>query len=142
MQVMIGSGTRTINRLSGRSGRAFGARYFQSLVESPGYFANAYKYVYRNPVRAALSQNVEHYRYSTWQGLTGASPLPVPLYFPFNRNDFLLIPEELDQQLDWLNHPFRVEHEDAIRNGLRRTVFAPPRIGWKRMLSELNDRAL
>lgn len=46
--------TRTIQFISGRTGHIFGGPYRQSLIDSTRYFAHAFKYVYRNPVKGGL----------------------------------------------------------------------------------------
>lgn len=142
MHQLFGSFSKTINRLSGRSGRLFGSRYHGSLVDSENYFACALKYVYRNPVKAGICARVEEYAYSSLQGLLGDQALPLPLYFPFERQGYLIVPEEPAAQLDWLNRPFRAEHEEAIRKGLKKTRFAPPLDGWKQTLVDLKKQLL
>src|SRR4051794_18500799 len=48
MQIIMKSGTKTINTESRRTGRVFGSRYHWTIIESEVYFAHALKYVYRN----------------------------------------------------------------------------------------------
>lgn len=141
MQRMMGSATKSINRVSGRTGRVFGAKYFQTLVDSPLYFAHAFKYIYRNPVRARLCETVEGYPLSTLACLGGERPLPMPLYYPYGRSDLLIIPKGPVEQLRWLNQPFRAEIEEAIRKSLTKTVFAPPKQGWKRTIAEFMNQS-
>ncbi len=132
MQYFIGSITRTLNLISGRSGRVFGTRYHQSLINSTPYFSHVLKYVYRNPVRAGVCEAVEEYPYSTLQGLLGRSWLSFPIHYPFGLGGYYLIPDQTDAFLDWLNHPFKKEHEELIRKGLKRTEFQPPKKGTQR----------
>ena len=126
MQRLIKSVTRTLNLLSGRSGRVFGARYHWTLVDSANYFACALKYVYRNPIRANICTRVEEYPYSTLSGLTGDATLPIQIHFPFGESGYWIVPEEITAQLEWLNRPFRKEYEEAIQKGLKKARFAPP----------------
>ena len=142
MQQFMRSGTKTLNRISGRSGHVFGGRYHWTVVNSSVYFAHVLKYVYRNPVRAGLCNQVENFEYSTLQGLFGIGPLPFPLYYPFEQRGFDLISNDYQEMQSWLNVPFRTEHERAIRQALRRTQFEPSKAGWKRAPSELKSRLL
>jgi putative transposase len=136
MQHFMRSVTKTVNRNSGRSGRIFGARYHWSLIDTPLYYAHAFKYVYRNPVKARLVERVEDYPYSTLRSLLGADSARFALHYPFEPVS-RLIPADMEPLLFWLNQAFREKHEEAIRRGLRKTVFAPPKVGWRKVLSEL-----
>ena len=142
MKRFLESGTKTLNLISGRSGRIFGSRYHWSLVNSARYFRQVLKYVYRNPVRAGVCERVEDYEFSTLQGLLGRSRLEMPLYFPFNEVGFVGLPEEPIDQIDWFNQPFRKEVEVAIKSGLKQTEFGPMRQGWNRTIAELLEPEL
>lgn len=139
MQRLMQSATATLNTVSGRSGRVFGARYYGSLVGSNVYFAHALKYLYRNPVRAEICAVVQDYEFSTLPGILGHTHSPLPLHYPFQLEAFARIPNETSLFLEWLNRPFLKEHQEAIRKGLRRPTFAPPKGGWKRTLADLHD---
>jgi putative transposase len=138
MQEFGRSVTKTFNLETGRSGHLFGGRYKWTLVDNPIYYSHVYKYVYRNPVRAELVGQVEDYQFSTLNGLLGQSHLPFPLYVPGDGAGCGLIPETAADQLLWLNKPFKKEHEEAIRLGLRRLQFELPRLDpYDRMMQEL-----
>ena len=124
----FGSGvTRTFNLISGRSGHLFGGRYRWSIIQSPLYYACAFKYVYRNPVRAGIVERVESHEFSTLHGLLGKAHLPFPIHFcELDRKGFSYIPEDLIEMLEWLNKPFKKEEQEAIGKGLRRKVFKLP----------------
>lgn len=141
MQTFMAAVTKRLNLLSGRSGRVFGDKYYRTIIGDPLYFSHAYRYVYRNPVRAGIRARVEEYLYSTLPGLQGESQLPFPLHFPYNRPDFLLIPNNPAAHLEWLNQPSTQEAEEAIRKALRKTEFAPPKAGWKNTLVDLRPEA-
>ena len=51
----------------------------------------------------------------------------------------MFIPHDYDEQQRWLNNPFKVEHQKAIQKALKRTLYAPPKGGWKRALEGLQD---
>ncbi len=123
MQRYVGSVTRTLNLISGRTGRVFGGRYHWTLIDSERYYACVYKYVYRNPVKAGLCARVEDYPFSTLAGLLGSAQLPIPLHYPWGRTDSWPLPDELGHLLDWLNRPFNNEADSAIRRALKRTQF-------------------
>ena len=137
MERFMASATKTMNRISGRSGRVFGGPYHWSLIDSTLYFANALKYVYRNPVRAGLCRDAEAYSFSTLSGLRGNGRLPFPLYFPFGLCGFLGIPDDPTGLVQWLNRTWSAEREAVIREGLKRTTFCPPKTGWKRCVETL-----
>jgi len=123
MNVFMSSVTRLSNLLSGRSGHLFGSRYYWSLINSSRYFGHAYKYVYRNPVRALLCGRVEDYTFSTLHGSQGTSHLPFPLFYTRVAMELSMPSTESDAQLEWLNTPFPNEAEALIQKGLRKRVF-------------------
>jgi putative transposase len=137
MREFMRSITQITNLKTGRSGRIFGAPYHWSLISSPVYFCHAYKYVYRNPVRARLCKNVEEYPFSTIERLDPREPLTFPLWYPYDSTEFWIIPNEFRARLNWLNTPFLTEHEELIRKSLRKRKFTPQKQSWKRIESEL-----
>jgi REP element-mobilizing transposase RayT len=123
MNVFMSTVTRLTHLISGRSGRLFGSRYFWSLIDNSRYFGHAYKYVYRNPVKASLCEKVDSYPFSTLQGSLGLKHLPFPLFHTKVGMELALPSIESHEQLDWLNRPFPKEAELLIQKGLRRTTF-------------------
>lgn len=123
MNLLMSTVTRTINLISGRSGHLFGGPYHWSLIGDSRYFGHALKYVYRNPVRAKLCENVEDYSYSTLHGILGSSKLPFPIHFTRTGMEISLPVFEHATFLRWLNKPFPTESEDRIRMGLRGRLF-------------------
>jgi REP element-mobilizing transposase RayT len=126
MSYYLAAITRSMNFISGRSGHVFGGPYYWSLINSGIYYAHAYKYVYRNPVRANLTSNVEEYKYSTLSGLLGQNHLAFPLFYPRCGHGIWLVPNEMETQLNWLNRPVPSETDEAIRKGLRYKEFRLP----------------
>lgn len=137
MEQFMRSITKTMNTISGRSGRVFGGPYHWTLINSTLYFVHAYKYVYRNPVCAGLCHEVESYLYSTFSGLIGNTRLHFPLHFPFDLGGYLGIPDNPIDQIAWLNKPFLVEQETAIQKAFRKTTFSSPKTDWRRSLEIL-----
>ena len=81
MNLFMSDVTREMNRRTGRTGHAFGGPYFWSIITSTRYYGHALKYVYRNPVRGKLCDQVEEYEFSTVQGLLGLKHLSFPLHY-------------------------------------------------------------
>lgn len=111
--------SREINRLSGRINQVYGARNHKTLITNPHYFMNAYKYVYRNPVRARLARSVVEYPYSTLPGLLGRERLIIPVA----EDTLLFDPNVSESTLRWLNTTPDADREDQVRRALRRSVF-------------------
>lgn len=107
---------RNANRIAGRINHFFGGRYKWSLISTELYYWNALKYVFRNPVRAGICEDVRGYSHSS---------LNRSLDFKWELSDFFLDPtREVDLNLEWLNEPFQTEIEEAIGKSLRRREFA------------------
>lgn len=127
MESFMRNFTKTINLKSGRSGRILGGPYFASIIQSDQYFTQAYKYVYRNPVKANLCSSVEDYEFSTLHGLLGLSHLPFPIHLPRLGCGKFLHDQTHADFLKWLNSPMQKELDEAIRRGLKRTEFKIPK---------------
>jgi hypothetical protein len=106
------------------------------LIDNDHYFDCALKYVYRNPVKAKLSNTVEEYEYSTLQNLIKKMPVTIPLSPPIGHAS--LVPEEgISYFLKWLNQPFPNEQDLAIKGAFKKTRFVPPQEGWMRRKAPL-----
>ncbi len=99
MMYFLSDATRWIQNSSGRINHIFGGRYGWSLLEGPQALAYAYKYIYRNPVRAGLCDRVEDYPFSTLN--TTSATRMVEGFGPYWR----LIPRNFEDRLAWLNKP-------------------------------------
>ena len=131
MQFFIQSITKKLNTHSGRIGRVFGARYHWSMIDHEQYYDCALKYVYRNPVKAKLVDRVENYSYSTLRKTLEMSTEYFRLFPP--EGHLHLIPNNDDFRfIRWLNQPFENEQYLAIRSALSKTIFIPPKMGWKK----------
>ncbi len=118
MRYFMRETSREITRLSGRINQTYGARHGKTCIGSFHHFMNAYKYVYRNPVRAKICGSVEEYPYSTLHGLCGLRKLLAPV-----EDDTILFTPEFDQAaLNWLNKPSNPELEEEMRLALRRPL--------------------
>jgi putative transposase len=134
MGIFLSKLTKRINGLSSRSGRIFGGPHFWSIITSSRYYGHAFKYVYRNPVKAGLCTHVEKYKFSTANGRFGLGTLLLPIYF--TRVGFETDLPNIDRPnawLDWLNTPFSKEIELLIQKSLRRKEI-------KELINPLNRR--
>jgi putative transposase len=122
MNEFLKSISRTLNRLTGRTGHLFGSAHHRSIIKNSRYFGIVIKYVYRNPVKAGLCGKVEQYPFSTLHGLLGEAHLPFPISYSRMALESSLPAFEALHQLVWLNQPFPKEAEVLIRKALRRTV--------------------
>lgn len=136
MQHFMKSVTKTINMISGRSGRVFGGKYHWSLVDNDHYLDSALKYIYRNPVKAGLAMKVEEYAYSSIREfISHDTPFSI---LPSSYNSTLVPDGEVQNYLSWLNRPFNGEQEEAIRIGLKKRKFSPPKSGWRNKAVDLD----
>jgi putative transposase len=131
MQNFMISITKKINRVSMRTGRVFGARYHWSLIDNDHYYDCALKYVYRNPVKAGLTQLVEEYEFSTIGSLFDKRRELIPLSPLYG---FVEITPHggFETYLKWLNEPFPNEQNEAIQKAFQKTKFKLPKPNWDR----------
>lgn len=122
MQYFMKETSRALAIESKRINHIWGARFSRSEITSHHYFLNAYKYVYRNPVRSGMETRVEDYPYSTLNALVGEAKLTIPLV-----NDFTLF-SDIEGTLRWLNTPAPSEFNEAMSRALRRKVFQLPKL--------------
>lgn len=123
--------SREIGKKSGRINHIFGGRYYATLIREPYYFAHAYKYVYRNPVRASLVNCVQQYPYSTLGNLWKEKDHEITTV-EANHNLQLLIPKQRDLQINWLNQALPKECDEILRKALHKSEF--------KLSSRRNDR--
>ena len=113
--------SKEIGRKAHKPGLLWGSRYHSSVIANPIYFFNAYKYVYRNPVRARIVDSPFAYRYSTLHALVGLAHTIIPI-----EPDETLF-ENFESTLAWLERSPSETMNQAIRGGLRRQTFCPSR---------------
>ena len=109
--------TRYMNRWSGRINQAYGTRHFRSLIGSPHYFLHAYKYIYRNPVEAGLSESCLTYKYSSLAFLLGETKASFPVIF-----DNTLF-SDVTGTLTWLDRKPGLEDWTAVERAMHRKTF-------------------
>jgi putative transposase len=121
MRLFISALTKRVNARGLRSGRIFGGPYHWSIITSTLYYGHVIKYLYRNPVKAGLVEQVEEYEFSTASGTFGSNYLPLPISFTnIGLEINLPDPEKPELWLKWLNRPFPIEAEKIIQKSLRR----------------------
>lgn len=108
--------SKEINQFSGKINQNFGNRYYASVVQDPRYYLTVYRYVYRNPVDAGLSNSVENYPYSSFQFVLGKK-MEFPIY------DYPIIESENYVDLASLNKDYKADEKRKIRTALRKTYF-------------------
>ena len=111
--------SRYINGAAGRINQLYGGNYYKSLIDSDKYFQAAYKYIYRNPIAARLTERAEDYKFSTLRSTIGVDPIKIPIH-----DELALNAGSLDKLLRWINTPYSPEHVKNIKDGLRRSKFS------------------
>jgi putative transposase len=74
MHALNGQYAQQFNRRHGRSGHLRGDRYSAVPIESDGHMLGAYRYVYRNPVKAGLCLRPQDWLWSSYRGAIGLEP--------------------------------------------------------------------
>lgn len=93
--------------------RIWGDRYHWCLIKSTQYFANCYRYVYQNPIRAGLVSRAEDYPYSTLHYVMTNKKFVIPIFDQYGFKD--------EFGLNWLNE--KIETVEEIKKGLRKREF-------------------
>ncbi len=117
MMYFLSEVSREITQRAGRINQTFGGPYYGCLIRTDLHFLHAYKYVYRNPVEAGLTQYVADYPFSTLHSLIGRSKCPIPL-----SPDYTLF-ESIESTLTWLDTGYKDNGKEAIRLALRKPEF-------------------
>jgi putative transposase len=114
--------SKEIGTISHRINQVYGGRNYKTLITSERHFLIAYKYLYRNPIKAKLCARVEDYPYSTLSSLVGQTKSFIPL----EEDTLLFSPDFVEKTVDWLNkEPLKEDHE-VVKRALRRSVFNLP----------------
>lgn len=121
MRYFMTETSREITYLTGRINQTYGGPYYSSLIGSYHYFLHAYKYIYRNPVEAGLSDLAENYKFSSLHSLLGYAHTA----FPIVEDDTLF--SDISGTLNWINQQPDAFHQEAVRKALRRAEFSLPR---------------
>lgn len=116
--------TGELQKKAGRTNKIFGGRYKGCLIENSRYLLNAYKYIYRNPIAAGISERAEEYQFSTFNERT-KHPLELDQIMPAN----LSVSRQAEVQ--WINSSFDDKEAESMRWGLTRSKFQYKRLKRK-----------
>lgn len=111
--------TSEMQKRTGRINKIFGGRYKGCLIDDPKYLLNVYKYIYRNPVAAGITERAEQYPFSTFffQDQCGLLPITLDKIMPMN------IEVSRQVELDWVNSTFDDKEAESVKFGLSKTKF-------------------
>lgn len=93
--------------------KMFGSRYRWSLIYENIHYLHVLKYVFRNPVKANISNLVEEYPYSSLYLKNYLNYLPFTLSPYINTHRFLT----------WFNVAHTEEQNNSLKKGLQKTSF-------------------
>jgi putative transposase len=123
MRYLMTEVSRSIGQTAGRINQTFGGRFHRSLIDNDLYFAQVYKYVYRNPIRAGICEKAEDYKFSTLPGLLGKQAVAIPL----EEDIFLFQNNNAEKYLRWLNQNPAEHIEERIKKALKKSHFKFPK---------------
>ena len=106
--------TKEMQKKTGRINKIFGGRYKGCLIDNPQYLLNVYKYIYRNPIAAGVSERVELYPFSS---LNRELPISMDEIMPMNMAVSKLV------ELEWLNTSFEDDEVKSVKFGITRNKF-------------------
>ncbi len=111
--------TREMQKRTGRINKIFGGRYKGCLIDNPKYLLNVYKYIYRNPIAARVTERAEQYPFSTFAFQIEDRALPISLdqIMPMNIAVSSLV------ELEWVNSTFEDMEVESLKWGLTRSRF-------------------
>lgn len=105
---------REINRGCGRINQVWGRPYHSTVIKSYRHWMNAYKYLYRNPVKAGICERVEEYLYSAIRIQLGFEHSVLPVGENPLQND-------VEGTLAWLNRkPDLPDYDKLMKQALSR----------------------
>ncbi len=130
MQFFMSQSSRALAGEANRINHIWGARFYRSEITTYNHFLNCYKYNYRNPVSAGITQKVEDYRFSSLHGLLGFSTLIIPV------EEDLTLFSDVEGTLSWLNRSPSEQSLDLIRRALKRRVFKLPNLNSRQKMRD------
>jgi putative transposase len=96
--------------------RMFGGRYKWSLIQEKTHYLHVLKYIYRNPVKAKIANDVRDYTFSTLNSNLGRSSECWNLVSKSGYQNYT-------EFINWLNAANKPQDDDLIKNGLNRSKF-------------------
>lgn len=116
MAIFMRETSKEMGRISGRINSVWGNRFHSSILEHPVSYFRAYKYVYRNPVAAAICPTVEEYQWSSLRQLLGLQKGTMPL------DEDLTLFSDVPGTLRWLNSTYSKQEIEYLQAGFARKV--------------------
>lgn len=113
---------------SKRINKILGGRYKWSLITTPQHYYMVYRYVYQNPLRAGLSEQCQHYLYSTlhYEIYSRVSELAFKLSSSIDDvHANLFLESNAQSLLDSINEKFDENKLLEIKYGVKKTTFKP-----------------
>lgn len=123
MYFFMKQSTIAMQKHTGRINKIFGGRYKGCLIDNQAYLLNAYKYIYRNPIRGGLSQYAQDYEFSLLNPDTAQD-------LPFKIDEIIPVSIQSNGHIlewRWINEAFTTEETMSIKHGLSRSRFEPKR---------------
>lgn len=114
--------SRSLTLAGNRINLTYGSRHFRCVMESHHYYLNAYKYLYHNPIKAGVCENVLDYPFSSLPALLGNAPARFPMV-----EDTTLF-SGIGDTIRWLNRKPPEPHWEAVRKALKKKVFRLARL--------------
>ena len=111
--------TLAMQKHSGRINKIFGGRYKGCLIDNQMYLLNAYKYIYRNPIRGEITQFAQDYPYSSLNPDIAQS-------LPFRIEEIVPLSLQSHSRMlewRWINESFTTEETTSIKFGLSKSQF-------------------
>jgi putative transposase len=105
--------SQKIRLQSNLENRMFGSNYKWSLITTPAYFQNVFRYIYQNPLRANIVSKCSDYPFSTKYFYHQGLGLP----FKFSPIQYL------EKDLAFLDTPLQSEELGRIKKGLHFTKY-------------------
>jgi putative transposase len=121
MHQFMGQTSRRLSRAGNRINETFAGRHFKCVLDHHSYYLNAYKYNYRNPVTAGISNSVEDYPFSSICGVLSSTNAQFPIE---EDTTYRCDPKGT---VEWLNRAPSKIQADALRKSLRHARFQSPK---------------
>jgi REP element-mobilizing transposase RayT len=136
MRHLNGVYTQRYNRRHNCDGQLFRGRYKSILIDTDSYLLQAVRYIHRNPLKAALIQNIDTYKWSSHKGYVSVAKKWDWLY----KNHILLLLSK--NRKDWIRHYRKwvaVEAEDEVSQTISRVKW-PVCLGSQAFVDRIKER--
>lgn len=119
MHYFMGQTSRGLRKKTSRINHIYGGRYRWTLITNDLYYANCFRYIYQNPLRAKIVDRVEDYQFST---ASGRGNKLTSLVTEFESHHSMIPKNEYDRA-SWLNIVPDPKVDRRTKIGLRKAVF-------------------